>query len=68
LSQGIITEQTEVYSLGVLFVELLNIPNQLQWVDRKALKIIDKATARNPEDRFINVKAMREELNKLIEF
>jgi serine/threonine-protein kinase len=66
--EGIITEQTEVYSLGVLFVELLNIPNQLQWVDRKALKIIDKATARNPEDRFINVKAMREELNKLIEF
>lgn len=62
--EGIITEQTEVYSLGILLAELLDFPNNYTTMDKNIIDIVVKATASNPKDRFKNVKGLREILKK----
>jgi serine/threonine protein kinase len=64
--EGIVTEQTEVYSLGVLLAELLDIPHQFKLLDKGFIAILDKATANNPKNRFKSVKSMRKEIKLLI--
>ena len=64
--EGIITEQTEVYSLGILLAELVNFQNQYNAIDKNVKDIIVKATASNPKDRFKSVKILREKMKPLL--